>query len=242
MNYASVGRQITPSAPGGYTVTGQWTSQEPPPTTRQYMPGIDYTHGNSNGVGTVPSVVENSSTAPSQHTAQEQAPAAPPPNLGGLNWQSITLPTGDTGYTASAGNGEFFYYGPDKKLYEDPYSGEVHAGDLGNYVGKTADQYFSGASSASGSQPGDTSGSGSTSTTTPASDNPVNQILGGSPGNDGSAYDNAPPSVAGLQAIQPTQGATSSSGGSMLVIVIGIIIVAGIGYYIYKHHRKGNSQ
>lgn len=68
----------------------------------------------------------------------------------GLNWNPFTLPTGDTGYDAQAPGGGYYYYGPDGKVYQDPYPGEVHAGDLGNYTGMSASQLNGGGSGSSG--------------------------------------------------------------------------------------------
>lgn len=64
------------------------------------------------------------------------------PDYGGLNWTPFLLPDGDTGCWAPNGSGEYYNYGPDGTLYLDAYPGEVHAGDLGNAVGKVNTYVF----------------------------------------------------------------------------------------------------
>ena len=75
----------------------------------------------------------------------------PPPTYGGLNWNSIALPTGGIGYTAAVGNGTYYYFGPDNKLFIDAYSGQVRTSDLAtNFVGDVTTYDFNSGSGPSG--------------------------------------------------------------------------------------------
>lgn len=75
-------------------------------------------------------------------TVAPESLQAPSQDYGGLAWTPFILPTGDVGYWASDGAGEYYYFGPDNTLYHDSYPGEVQPGDLSNAVGNVTSYTF----------------------------------------------------------------------------------------------------